>query len=170
MAADEFMEIVPVDVGDFSMAARILDSGVMREAMDDIADEFADISDEIVSDIQGGILSMYSKGQFFPEGTPLRQGVADATHFDVKQSGKEVKATIAIDKTPHIRDFIHAPAVLNSDSGWDHPVFGMTGTTVHEIGQPGFFDDPIEHRRSRIDAIATNAIEDIIRAFSRRAS
>lgn len=168
MVAEGGIEIVPVDSGDYARASRALgDDSLMRDLLRAIGRGFDDISDEIVDDIQSNILGMQTTGRY-QTSPPLRSSVADATHADTELDRDKVTTSIVVDQTPQVRGFRHAARALNSSGGWDHPIYGFG--SMHQIGRPGFFDEPIEERLGEIDDIVYDALDDFLGDLARRSS
>lgn len=106
---------------------------------------------------RASIRSLHSAGH---PGRSIRSAIAQKVQVVAKTSGKTVGARIVANTTPGVRGFRHAPRRFNSARGWFHPEFD--GTEVHQVGKPGWFDDPIqkykpEYRRAVVDAINTTA-------------
>ncbi|MFJ8818210.1 hypothetical protein [Amycolatopsis thermoflava] len=94
-------------------------------------------------------------------GQAITSAIAQKIQVVAKTSGPAVGARIVARETPNARGFRHAPRRFNSAAGWSHPVFD-SGTDVHQVGKPGWFDEPIaarkpEYRRAVLDAIDATA-------------
>jgi hypothetical protein len=124
-----------------------------------------------VAEIKSGLMSMGSSGPPAKGAakTSLRAQVARKIRPEVKLSGFRAGVRVKASKTPAIRGFANAPKRLNSPKGWRRPVYGNRQVWVVQYGQPGYFDDPLLHRRDEFrtavvaamgetaDRIASNA-------------
>lgn len=117
-----------------------------------------------VAEIKAGVMSMPATG-LPAAGEPLRAAVARKVRTEVKLSGYAVGVRVKASKTPALRGFRNAPKRLNSPKGWRHPVYG-SAAWVSQRGQPGYFDDPLKHRRPEFRRGVLQAMDATARRLS----
>lgn len=138
-----------------------------REMRRDLIRELRKPLAPAISEIKAGVMAMPSAGLPVAEGPPLRASVARRIRPEVKLSGRAPGVRIKARKTENVRGFRNAPKRLNSPKGWRHPVWGRD-VWVQQLGQPRFFDEPIERRRGEFRGAVVRAMHDTARRLSIR--
>src|SRR5687767_6680391 len=115
-----------------------------KEIRKDLIREMRGALNPARQDVRASIRSMPSQGVRHA-GPKLRVAVAQKVIVLIKPGSKAPGARLVAKKTKSVRDFAHAPRRLNSRKGWHHAIFGGP-EIVHQIGKPGWFDDPIKAR------------------------
>lgn len=128
----------------------------MREAMAPVAGE-----------IRSGLMAMPTSGAVPTEGGPLRTEVLKHLKVEARFSGRATGVRVRIRKRGP-RGFALAARRLNRKSGWRHRVFGRD-VWVHQVGKPGYFDDPIEERAPESRRAVLEAMNDTAKRIADRA-
>lgn len=137
-----------------------------RELRADLARNIHTALKPAVGEVRSALMSMASAG--LPHvGEPLRQAVAARVRSDVRLGGPAAGARIRVGKTGMPRGFRNAPKRLNS-RGWRHRVYGRD-VWVTQIGQPGWFDDTLQHGQARYRVAVQKAMEDSAERVARGA-
>jgi hypothetical protein len=112
-----------------------------------------------VAEIKSGVMAMPVHGGIPPAGgEPLRPAVAKRIRSEVKLSGKAIGVRVRARRTPAVRNFAHAPKRINSAKGWRHRVYGSDRWVV-QMGNPGYFDEPLEERRGEFRRSVLEAMD-----------
>lgn len=114
------------------------------------------------SEIRSGLLSIRHGGMKRTEGEPLRNAIHRGIRVEQIFPKSAAGAKVSIAATPNTRKFRHAARNINARKGWRHPVFGRP-VTVHQVGKPGFFDQPLETRTSEFRKVVEEAMDDFAR-------
>ncbi|MFY1669492.1 hypothetical protein ACN27G_05990 [Plantactinospora sp. WMMB334] len=150
--------VVEPDHGSFARVARALDAEATgAQWRREVAEELHEALRPGVAAVRGQLLGMPSGGGMERDGEPLRQAVAAQVHTDVRMAGSWSGARIRVRRIGMPRNFANAPKRLNSRRGWRHPVFRASVWT-HQLGEPGWFDDPLRRLRPRLRAAAERAL------------
>jgi hypothetical protein len=112
-----------------------------------------------VAEIKSGVMAIGAGGLPPGQGEPLRTAVVRRIRAEVKLSGKAIGVRVRARKTEAVRGFRHAPKRLNAAKGWRHPVHGNSDRWVVQFGNPGYFDRPLEGRRSEFRGAVLEAME-----------
>lgn len=129
-----------------------------RELAKDLRGEL----DPAVSAIRAGVMAIPTAGEQAAEGPGLRSAVARKIKAQATLTGRRTGAKMVAGRTQEVRGFRHAPKRLQSRKGWTHPVYGRG--SVRQIGNPGYFDDPIRDRRAQY----RRAVLDVIERWAKR--
>ncbi|SNY29061.1 hypothetical protein [Paractinoplanes atraurantiacus] len=120
-----------------------------------------------VIEARAGIMGMPSMG--LPvEGQPLRQAISRRIKAQARLSGRAPGARVRVTKKGMPRGFELAARRTNRRKGWRHPVHGNTEKWVQQIGQPGWFDDPMRRGRPRYRAAVLTAMNEAARRITRK--
>lgn len=111
-----------------------------------------------ITQIKAGLWGVGS-GDIKPDGEPLRTAVAKNIKAEARLTGRSTGARVRAKKTPHVRGFANAPKRLNRRKGWRHPLFGHN-IWVQQMGNPGYFDDPLQERRDDYRKAILQVMED----------
>lgn len=111
-----------------------------------------------VAEIKAGVMAVGAGGLPPAEGEPLRPAVKRRIRSEVKLSGHATGVRVRARKTEAVRGFRNAPKRLNSPKGWRHPVFG-TDRWVTQMGNPGYFDEPLKRRRREFRTATLRTME-----------
>lgn len=133
----------------------------------DLARNLRKAADPAAADARAELMSMGTAG--LPHGgESLRAVVAAQVRTSAKLSGDATGVVVrAGSKGP--RRFRHAARKLNRPAGWRHPVYGQTGVWVQQIGDPGWFDNPIRARREEYRAAVLAAMREAADRIAREA-
>ncbi|MBC9001293.1 hypothetical protein O7630_34450 [Micromonospora sp. WMMD718] len=159
--------VVEPDHRSFARVARALDDEAGGEEWrTELAAELHAVLEPGVAAVRGALMGMATGG--LDDGhEPLRAAVAAGVESQVRVDGRRAGVRIRARKIM-LRNFANAPKRLNSRRGWRHPVFGDTETWVTQIGQPGWFDDPLRRLHARLHAAAARALDNRARRIARR--
>jgi hypothetical protein len=128
----------------------------MRDAIEPALDE-----------IRGDLMSMATPGGF--ETSPaLRTSVLNQLETAVRTSGGSPGVRVRIKRRGMPRGFDDAARALNRDGGWSHPAWGRSGTSVEQVGVPGYFDRPLEARADELRAAVADALQEMAERIARR--
>jgi hypothetical protein len=111
-------------------------------------------------EVRASLLSMPSHSEVLPS---LRATVVRQVRISVRTTGKHPRIVVYVPKTGP-RGFSNAPHHLNSAKGWRHPVHGNREKWVHQLGKPGWFDDPMR----RLEPAAKGEIEEVLKQIAVR--
>lgn len=95
-------------------------------------------------------------------GAAIARGIGAQTRMKGRSAGVSVKAR----KTGMPRGFVNAPKRIDAPS-FRHPVFGHD-RWVGQVGEPGFFDDPLRRDRERYRAACVKAMKDMADRITRK--
>lgn len=166
-------QVTADDLKDVATALKYEEDGLrLRRAL---AKELRQAVDPAVTEAKAGIMAMGSHG-LSREGEPLRAAIARQVRAQALMSGKRAGVRVRVSKKGMPRGFVDAPKRTNR-KGWRHPVprrlpKGVHGpveapTWVTQVGAPGWFDDPMQARRSEyrraVERVITDTAERIRR-------
>lgn len=125
----------------------------------DLSAELRQAVEPGVADARGRILTMGAGGIPHEEGGSLRAAIAGGVKAKTRLSGTAAGVRVTASKKGMPRGFANAPKRTNRAKGWRHPVppprlgKGVEGPQrepkwVHQIGLPGWFDDPLKDRKN----------------------
>lgn len=123
--------------------------------------------DPAVEQIKAGVMAVPSGSSTPTSGPGLRSSVAKQIKAQATLTGRRTGAKIAAKRTPGVRNFRHAPKRLNARKGWRRPVFG-SNTWVTQMGNPGYFDDPITDRRGEFRTAVLDVMEDFAATVAKK--
>lgn len=109
------------------------------------------------------------------KGESIRSAIAEQVESKVKLGGRTAGVRVRALKRGMPRGFSNAPMRFNRAKGWRHPVppprlpEGAEGPQlppewVHQVGAPGWFDDPLRDRRDEY----RDAVRDVIVGMAAR--
>jgi hypothetical protein len=116
-----------------------------------------------VNEVRSALMAMGSGGL---HAEPLREAVARQIKTQVRLSGRSAGVRIRAGKNGMPRGFRNAPKRINQRS-WRHQIFG-TDAWVTQVGAPGYFDDTVERGRSRYEAAAYRALDNVAERIGRK--
>lgn len=123
-----------------------------------------------VAEIKAGVMAIGSGGLPPGEGEPLRPAVTRRIRAEVKLSGYATGVRVRARKTEAVRQFRNAPKRLNSPKGWRHMVYGNRDRWVVQLGNPNYFDEPLEKRRREFRTAVLRVMEATARRIRIRIS
>lgn len=109
--------------------------------------------------IRGELMAMGSAGPGVSP--PLRTTVLNNLSAKTRFTGDNPGVRVAISRRGMPRGFTDAARRLNRDEGWTHPLWGRNGSSVHQVGAPGFFDRPLEERQEEMRRAIVQAVQDM---------
>jgi len=155
--ADGAWGVTADDLRDVATALRYEEDGLrLRRAL---ASELRQAVAPAVTQARAEVMSIGSAG-LAEKGEPLRNAVARGVRASARLSGDKAGVRVAASKKGMPRGFRNAPKRLNRAGGWRHPVFGNREVWVHQIGKPGWFDDPLQARKAQYRAAAAKVVRD----------
>ncbi len=135
-----------------------------KELGRDLARELKAVAEPALQAARGALMAMPSDSTEQPG---LRTTVAARTKISVRLSGKHPGVAIRSSKRGMPRQFNNAPKRLNARKGWRRQVFG-SGTWVHQLGQPGWFDGTISKFKPAANEAAKRAMDKVAQRIDRR--
>ena len=160
--------VIEPDHASFQRVIRALDEEAGgTEWREELAADLHQALEPGVSAVRSALLGM-STGGLPHAGESLRQAVAAGVESIARLDGPRAGARIRARK-PTVRGFRNAPARLNSNRGWRHPVFGDVDTWVDQMGRPGWFDDTLRPLRPALVRAAERALRNRAQRISRKA-
>jgi hypothetical protein len=136
----------------------------------DLAKELQQAVEPGVEHAKAGILAARSTRR--GKGESIRAAIARQVESKVKISGRAAGVRVRALKKGMPRGFDNAPMRFNRAKGWRHPVppprlpKGAEGPRkpsqwVGQVGEPGWFDDPLQARRGEYRDAVQKAIDDV---------
>ena len=161
--AREGMEVDPESV--YLLVRALRDEADGRQLRLDLARKFRGAARPALVAVRAAVRTMPSMG--LGHSPSLRAKVASAVKMTVRVSRK-AGVSIWVDETrPMPRGFDKAPAYLNSDKPWRHPVFGNRRNWVAQRSRrPGWFTDTLEQFYPAFVHQASEALEHVARRIS----
>ena len=161
-----FVEVVPPRRQMDSLARALDREANGQQFARDLSTNIHEALQPLVTTVQGAVLGM-STGGLPHGGQPLRTAVAQQVESYVRLSGKSPGAGVRVRKYGMPRGFNNAPRRLNARKGWRHPVFGNTNVWVHQVGEPGWFDDNTTRFAGRYRVAVKRAMDDMAERIAR---
>jgi hypothetical protein len=88
----------------------------------------------------------------------MRAAIARQVTAEVSLNQRRAKVKVKVRKRGFPRGFTNAPKAWNMAGGWRHPVLGQD-RWVHQIGKPGWFDEPLRSHRAEYRAAVQAAMQ-----------
>lgn len=162
------------DLEDVATALRFEEDGTrLRRAL---SKELRQAVDPAVAEAKGRIMAMDTAG--LPHGQSLRGAIARQVKAQTRLTGKSAGVRVRVSRKGMPRGFDNAPKRTNRDAGWRHPVpvrypdGGATqesDTWVHQVGAPGWFDNPMQEHADDYLAAVQQVIADTADRISKGA-
>jgi len=100
-------------------------------------------------------------------GGSLGAKVASQVRVKAATGGKSAGVRVSVRKRSGLpRGFVNAPNRLNRPAGWRHPVYGGNAW-VSQIGEPGWFDEPMREAQPQARREAAEVLAETIRKAAR---
>lgn len=121
-----------------------------------------------VDEAKSSIMSMEAHGLKQPGGS-LRAAIKRQVTTEISLTQKRAKVKVKVRKRQMPRGFENAPKAVSLPGGWRHPVVqrGLRGAEgpakppvwVHQVGKPGWFDEPLRSHRDKYRAAVQAAMQ-----------
>lgn len=163
---------MPVELSVDQQALRVLANALKQEAdgkkmRRQLAADLRAALQPALGEIRSGLMAMPTSGAMPTEGGPLRTEVLKHLKAEARLSGRSTGARVRM-KRRGPRQFPLAGRRLNRKKGWRHRVWGRD-VWVHQIGKPGYFDDPLRENRATYRRAVLKAMNDTAARIARNA-
>lgn len=159
------------DLADLALAIRYENNGAVlrKDLVRSLRAAVRPAVDEAKSSIMdANLLSLHK--MVGSDKTSLRAAIRKQVTTQVSLTTRSAKVKVRVRKAGMPRGFTNAPKAFNSPKGWRHPVVqrklakGAIGPMpapewVHQIGKPGWFDEPLKSRRAQYRAAVEAAVK-----------
>lgn len=152
------------DLQELARRLRKLEDGkeLRRDLVRNLREAVKPAADEAKAAIRGAPVSGARHA-----GEGLRAAIARGVSVQVRTSGRTVGVRVRARKIT-VRGFVNAPKRWNRAKGWRHPVMGDRNNWVHQVGRPGWFDDPMRRRKPEYKRAAIKAMDETARKIAGR--
>lgn len=154
------VEISAPDLVDLAVAIKYEEDGaVMRR---DLLRGLRAAVRPAVGEAKASIMSMESKG-LKSKGGSLRRAIARQITTETSLTTRKAKVKVKVRKRNFPRGFNNAPKATQLAGGWRHPSIhrgeNQEQKWVHQVGKPGWFDNPLHSRREQYRVAVHEAMQ-----------
>jgi hypothetical protein len=162
-------QLFEADVRDLKALAKLLrraaDGKVLRK---ELVAALKGVAEPAASRARARVQAIPHTSATRSKGGSLSTRVAKQVRVRVATGGKATGVRVSIRKRSGLpRGFANAPHRLNRASGWRHPVYGNTEAWVTQIGDPGWFDEPMKASQGEARRAAARVLDEFARRIER---